>query len=49
MKYDVLLYEMEIEPYKDAGEMTKEELKIRYENAKKVSLESVFLDKLKRL
>jgi len=33
-KYDIMVYKIDISPYKDAGEMTKQEFMVRYSKAK---------------
>lgn len=42
LKYDVMVYKVNIQPYKDIGEMPKEEVKKRIEEAKSLN-ENIFL------
>jgi len=49
MSSDVLVYNIDISPYKDVGEMSKEEFKNRYECAIPVSRNSIFREKLRML
>jgi hypothetical protein len=49
MKYDVSCYIVDVSPYGDLGEMTKEEAKIRCESASLLNKERIFVDKLRAL
>jgi len=49
MKWDISVYNVDIVPYGDVGEMSKKEFTKRYECAELVSHQSVFRDKLRNL
>ena len=49
LKYDVQIYSVRIDPYKDAGEMSKEEFSLRKHSAEVLDLDNYLLSRIKRI
>ncbi len=49
IRYDVEVYNVDIHPFKDVGQMTKKEFKLRYDAAVPVTNQSIFRQKLRAM
>jgi hypothetical protein len=49
MRYDIKVYDINITPFKDIGEMSKKEFKERYDNAKLITRKDIFKERLNSL
>jgi len=49
LKYDVQIYKIEVDPFKDVGEMTKEIFSRRKASAQEVNSENIFLSRISSL